>query len=420
MADFFQPGSITTLHRLTEGGVERLESELERFGQTDGIGLVLPALYREFEHPAMKQICDELREVRYLKRIVVAVGQATREQYEHAKTFFHGFHTPVTALWMEDPRVEALWELFETNDLSVGGPGKGRTCWLSFGCLFADDEIEVIGLHDCDIRNYSRELLARLMYPVAHPNLGLEFCKGYYARVSETLHGRVTRLFFTPLVRVIQEMMPEVPYLRFLDAFRYALAGEFAMQTHLAKVLRIPSHWGLEVGVLSEVFRNVAPLRIAQVDLTNNYEHKHQDLSAGDPDQGLRRMARDIAASLFRSVAQEGFVITTDHFRAMQIYYIRFAQDTILRYQADAIINGLKFDRHEEDHAVHAFAQALKDAAESYVEDPLGAPQIPNWNRVGAAIPDIYDRLRSIMADMEVKNPDPADQNPSNEEPQTS
>jgi len=84
---------------------------------------------------------------------------------------------------------------------------------------------KVIAIHDCDIRDYDRELLARLIYPVVHPNLGFECCKGYYARVSTRLHGRVSRLFFTPLIRAIQDMMAQVPYLKFLDSFRYALAG---------------------------------------------------------------------------------------------------------------------------------------------------------------------------------------------------
>jgi glucosyl-3-phosphoglycerate synthase len=402
MSDFFQPGTITTLHRLTEGGVERLESELERFGDANPVGLVLPALYREFESEAMRGIVEELRQVRYLRRIVCAIGNATKEQYAHARTFFDEFRVPVTALWLEDPRVVELMDLFAKNDLSPGGPGKGRACWMAFGCLFAEEDIDVVALHDCDIRNYSREIVARLVYPLAHPNLGYEFNKGFYARVSETLHGRVTRLFFTPLVRAVQGMTPEIPYLRFLDSFRYALAGEFAMQADLARAIRIPNHWGLEVGVLAEVYRNVSPLRISQVDLADNYEHKHQDLSPGDPEKGLRRMARDIAMSLFRSIAQEGFVLTQDHFRSLLIYYIRFAQDTIRRYYADAVINGLKFDRHAEDVAVHAFAESLRDASAMYLEDPLGAPQIPNWNRVASAIPDVYDRLRSITADMQI------------------
>jgi glucosyl-3-phosphoglycerate synthase len=138
------------------------------------------------------------------------------------------------------------------------------------------------------------------------------------------------------------------------------------------------------------------------VDIADNYEHKHQELSAEDPEKGLRRMARDIATSLFRSIAQEGFTLTTDHFRSMLIYYIRYAQDTIRRYDADAQINGLSFDRHAEDTAVHSFAESLRDAAKSYQDDPLGAPQIPNWNRVVAAIPDIYPRLREICSTMQV------------------
>jgi glucosyl-3-phosphoglycerate synthase len=402
MSDFFQPGIISTLHRLTSGGLERLEVDLTRFNRANPIGLVLPALYREFEMPAMANIVEELRSVTYFRRIVCAIGDATREQYEHARTFFEGFQVPVTPLWLEDPRMLEILALLKKNEVDPGGPGKGRACWLAFGSLFVDDDIEVIALHDCDIQNYTRELAARLVWPVAHPNLGMEFCKGFYARVSDRLHGRVTRLFFTPLVRAIQGMTPELPYLRFLDSFRYALAGEFAMKADLARAIRIPSHWGLEVGVLSEIFRNVSPLRVCQVDLTDNYEHKHQDLSAGDPEKGLRRMSRDIATSLFRSIAQEGVVLGADHLRSLQVYYIRFAQDTIRRYHADALINGLKFDRHSEDGAVGVFAQSLRDAADAYMQDPLGAPQIPNWNRVAAAIPDIFERLQAVNDDLEI------------------
>ncbi len=401
MADFFQPGVITTLHRLTQGGLDRLERELGSFHQTGRVGLVLPALIREFEHPAMDRIIEELREARWLRRMVVAIGQATREQYEAARARFDYFPYPVTALWMEHEAVESLFAEFEQSDLCVGGPGKGRTCWLSFGCLFAEGDVDVVALHDADIRDYSREMLARLAFPVAHPNLAYDFAKGYYARISNTLNGRVTRLFFTPLIRAIQGMTPEIPYLRFLDSFRYALAGEFALRADLAQQIRIPSDWGLEVGVLAEVYRNTALTRICQVDIADNYDHKHQDLGT-ESSAGLRRMARDIAASLFRTIAQEGFVLTTDHFRSLLIFYIRFAQDTIQRYYADAVINGLQLDRHAEDTAVTVFAESLRDATLSYKENPLGGPQIPNWHRVVAALPDIYPRLRAITAEMKL------------------
>lgn len=402
MSDFYQLGVVATIHRLGTPDIVRLERELEVFNAVNPVGLILPALYTEFERPAMDRIIAELRQVRWLKRIVVAIRRASAEQYREARSRFQGFQVPVTALWMEHPEVQSILQLLEKNDLSAGGPGKGQTCWLSQGLLLAWDDCEIIALHDCDIIGYSRDLLARLVYPLAHPNLAFEFAKGFYARFSDRLHGRVTRLFFTPLVRAIQRLRPvEIPYLRFLDSFRYPLAGEFAMNTNLARTNRIPSDWGLEVGVLAEVFRNTAVSRVCQVDISENYEHKHSPLSADDPDKGLRRMTCDIAKSLFRTLAQEGVVLSADDFRALQVYYVRLAEDTIQRYYADALVNGLEFDRHEEGTAVQVFVQSIAEAASAYTQDPLGAPQIPNWNRVASGLPDIYDRLRRAAAAMD-------------------
>ena len=400
MSDFYQTGVVATLHRLTQGGSDRLERDLEAFSRVRPIGLVLPALYSEFQHPAMEGILRELREVRYLRRIVVAIGGCDREQFEEARARFRRFRVPVTAIWMEAPEIQDIFDLLEAKDLVTGKPGKGRTCWLSFGYILACGDCDILALHDCDIRNYRRDLLARLVYPVGNPNLGFEFSKGYYARVADRLYGRVTRLFFTPLIRAIMDMSPRIPYLNFLDSFRYALAGEFAMTADLARVIRIPCDWGLEVGTLSEVYRNCAVSRICQVDLSDNYEHKHKELSPDNPKEGLRRMTLDIAKSVFRTIAQEGFVLGSDQFRALQLYYTRFAQDTIRRYYADAVINSLQFDLDQEDSAVTVFAKSLREAATEFVDDPLGQPQMPNWNRVVAAVPDIFQRLRDSVTEI--------------------
>lgn len=165
------------------------------------------------------------------------------------------------------------------------------------------------------------------------------------------------------------------------------------MKTNLARVNRIPGDWGLEVGVLAEVFRNCATARVCQVDVTDNYEHKHQDLSSEDASKGLRRMTVDIAKSLFRTIAGEGVVLTKDHFRSLQVRYVRMAEDTIQRYYADAMVNGLEFDRHSEEMAVATFAKSLREAAAEFVEDPLGVPLIPNWNRVASAVPEFFNLL---------------------------
>jgi len=397
MADFHQAGVVTTLHRLRPNQIERLEQDLERFSRNRPIGLVLPALYSEFETPAMQRIVCELRQVRYLQRIVVALGRATPEQHARARGFFEDFYTPVALVCMEGARIQALLKMLEDRGLSAGGDGKGRSCWMAYGYLLAMHDCDVIALHDCDIVNYDRQLLARLCYPVTHPHLAFEFCKGFYARVTDRMHGRVARLFVAPLVRAMESMAPVVPFLTYLASFRYPLAGEFAMDINLARVNRIPADWGLEVGVLAEVFRNCAVSRTCQVDLTDNYEHKHQILSADDFSKGLTRMACDIAKSLFRTLAAEGLVFTADHFRSLEVRYVRMAEDTIARYYADAMLNGLRFDRHAEEIAVTAFAKTLRRAAADFIDDPTGLPLIPNWNRVPAAIPEFFELLQDAV-----------------------
>jgi glucosyl-3-phosphoglycerate synthase len=273
---------------------------------------------------------------------------------------------------------------------------------LCYGYLLAREDVDIIALHDCDIRNYDKSLLTRLCYPVANPNLGFEFCKGFYARVSEKMHGRVTRLFFTPLVRALLTIQPTTRFLRYLDSFRYALSGEFAMRADLARVNRIPSDWGLEVGMLAEVYQNCAISRICQVDIADNYEHKHQVLSEGDASQGLRRMTLEIAKNLFRTLAAQGCVLGDAEFRTLLVHYQQLAQDTINKYYADAMINGLQFDRHAEASAATSFVESLREAAAAYTENPLSQPIIPSWNRVLHAIPGFFDLILDVAEDMEL------------------
>jgi glucosyl-3-phosphoglycerate synthase len=83
--------------------------------------------------------------------------------------------------------------------------------------------------------------------------------------------------------------------------------------------------------------------------------------------------------------------------QTLQIRYVRKAEDTITRYHADAMINDLAFDRHEEETAVETFAQALRIAADEYFTDPLGAPLIPNWNRITSALPGFLGALSEAV-----------------------
>jgi glucosyl-3-phosphoglycerate synthase len=397
MSDFYQTGVVATLHRLGQRRIEDIEDELVRFSRQSPMALVLPALYSEFETEAMTIILRELGKVPYLKQIVLTLGAADYKQFADAKQRISGAHKNVRVIWNDGERLGRLYHLLEEYQLPTGPAGKGRACWVAYGYVLASGQAKIIALHDCDILNYNRELLARLLHPIANPNVDFEFCKGYYARYTNKLHGRVTRLFVTPFVRTLEEVFGHLPFLVYLDSFRYPLAGEFAMDTELARVNRIPADWGLEVGVLAEVYRNCSLKRICQVDLADNYEHKHQALSSDDAQKGLMRMTVDIAKTFFRMLAAEGAVFGDGTFRTIQTKYVRTAEDTITRYHADAMINGLEFDRHEEEVAVQAFSQAIALAADDYLKDPLGVPLIPNWNRVAAALPDFFAQLERAV-----------------------
>ncbi|MEW6409636.1 MAG: glycosyl transferase [Nitrospirota bacterium] len=397
MSDFYQTGVIATFHRLGKLNLEKIESELNWYAQQRPIALVLPSLYSEIEGEALKDIIRELKEVKYLREIVVTLGQSNEEEFKHAKEFFSVLPQKVRIIWNDGKRVQNLYTLLEEQGLSAGIDGKGRSTWMSYGYIIAVGECDVIALHDCDILTYNREMLARLCYPVTNPNLDYEFCKGFYSRVTDRMHGRVTRLLVTPLIRALEKLLGYLPLLVYFDSFRYPLAGEFSMITDLARVNRIPGDWGLEVSVLAEVYRNCAIRRICQVDLCENYEHKHQELSPEDPEKGLMKMAVDITKSLFRTLASEGVIFSEGLFKTLIATYLRTSQDMLKRYEDDCAINGLFFDRHEEGTAVEAFTRGIRIAGQTIMEDPLGAPLIPSWSRVTSAIPDIPNMIKEAV-----------------------
>ena len=397
MSDFSQTGVVATLHRLGGRTLESLESDLQLFSRTQPIALALPALYSEFEGEAMPRILEEVSKVPYLTQVVLTLGQADPRQFADVRRRMAGLHSNVRIIWNDGPRIQRIYSDLKEMHLTVSENGKGRSCWLAYGYVLACARAKIIALHDCDILNYSRELLARLCYPVADVRIDYVFAKGYYARVAGRMYGRATRLLVAPMVRALERVIGYHPFLVYLESFRYPLAGEFCMYSDLARINRIPADWGLEVGVLSEVYRNFSVNRICQVEITDNYEHKHQSLSADDAQKGLMRMAVDIAKTLFRTLAAEGVELSGGMFRTLQAQYVRTAEDMITRYHADAMVNGLSFDRHAEEEAVDAFARGLRLAAESYLADPLGQPLIPNWNRVVAAMPDIYQRLHEAV-----------------------
>ena len=162
-------------------------------------------------------------------------------------------------------------------------------------------------------------------------------------------------MFVTPFVDAMGRIMRERgldelrQFFTYHRTFNYPLAGEFSFLTRLARGINIAYDWGLEVSTLSEVYERVMNQKIAQVDLAPNYEHKHQDISPDDASKGLHRMVVDIAKFYLNYVRSYGFSLDDSTVDMILHSYYENALTFIKSYSDDAEVNGLIFDRYQEE-----------------------------------------------------------------------
>ena len=387
----FQQGLITTVHDYSLGNLDALafNRELSQRATT----LLIPCLMEEFSRPALALIRDTLSTLKGLNRLVIALAAPTAEDVAHAEAFFAGMPFPVQVHWTNGPAVQQLLESMGELGLDVTGPpGKGWAVWQGLG--IACQDAEVVGLFDADIRTFGSAYPERMLRPLLDRSHGVAYVKAFYSRLSletQSLQGRATRLFVGPLLVSLEQIFGPLPYLRYLQSFRYPLAGEFAFTSDLAMNLRIPSDWGLEVGLLSEVFRHVAPSRIAQVDL-GLFDHKHKELGS-KPSEGLQRMAGEIFGTVLRGLMEhEGSVMTMDQIPTLEVLYRRVGEDRVRQFGIDSAINRLPFDRHGEELAVHRFAELLRHGLSDLMASPI-AHQLPSWSRLKSCNPSLQADL---------------------------
>ena len=400
MPDFSQYGPITTIHELGTVDTAELERKLTVAVREFPIGLVLPITASDMKAEPFANIARKLVDAKFIESIVVILNRTESvEDYKKTYSFTEQLGDRCRILWTDGPRGTQLYQQLTDAGFDVSRPGKGRAVWTAFGYLLADPKIKAYVLQDCDIVNYDNDMLMRLCLPMAHPSLDFDFCKAYYARCTDRMHGRVARLLMTPITRAMISVLGSDKFLVFVRSFRYPLAGEFAVSAALARSNRIPCDWGLEVGTLAEVFRNTSPKRVCQVDLGRAYEHKHQPLSLDDRSCGLMGMASDILTSILRTLMSNGMVVTRGHLLSIRNSYLRLAQDAIRQYHADALMNSLEYDRHGEEEAIEAFAEQITAAGELVFNDPSEAIALPTWTRVVAALPDFPSQLRKMADD---------------------
>jgi glucosyl-3-phosphoglycerate synthase len=368
------------------------------FSKFRPITLILPSLYSEIKGKALPNIVNEISKINYLQNIVIGLDKADESEFINAKNFFSKLPQKHKILWHDGPNLKKLDKKLADNNLAPQEMGKGRNVWYCMGYILALGNTEAVALHDCDILTYKKDLLSRLVYPVANPKFNFDFCKGYYPRISKNkVKGRVSRLLVTPILRALEKTIGNKEFISFIDSFRYPLAGEFSFRRRVLKDIRIPYDWGLEIGVLSEMYRNFSGNRLCQVDIADKYDHKHQNISFDDKSTGLSKMSIDIIKVLIRKLASQGEVFSMAIFRTLKATYFREALDFVQIYKKDAMMNSYEIDVHEEESAVELFARNIMEAGQTFLDSPMESPNIPTWNRVDTAFPNFSDELRNAI-----------------------
>ena len=112
----------------------------------------------------------------------------------------------------------------------------------------------------------------------------------------------------------------------------------------------MPEHWGVDISLLAAV--KALGAGIAQTDLSDRYDHKHQLLSADNAQLGLHRMARDVISTLLSIAGRD--IVDADTFDEK-------LQHAVSAHRANAISNGIPVNEDEELVAVKLFSQLIRE-----------------------------------------------------------
>lgn len=357
--DFVQD-RITTIHHLSD---QRPASRQSSFAA------IVPMLGRELEGGGAREVLQAIDAVD--PELIVVPVRADEAMIRSSTWLVEEIEAPVEVLWCNAPGLDS-----HLKRLGLPGPGKGRDVWLATG--IAATEAEVLGYIDADIEGFTPTQVERLISPI---DASIAFSKGYYARVEDgRLYGRLFRLLIQPLIAALQERNDHA-LLAYLDSFRYALSGEFAVRADVVTGWSFPADMGLEIGLLGEGFRDLGFDGSAQVDL-GFYRHDHRPVRGPN---GLEGMAPEVIGALADVIERHTDNAWSDEIEAT---YLECANRLIEQYERDATGNGLDYDRSGERAQVERYRKAIRE--------PSRPEWLPPWSQVSLAPQEV--RERSVAA----------------------
>jgi glucosyl-3-phosphoglycerate synthase len=391
MSDFTQNGVICTLPRLNEAHLETFDAHrMPALSKACPVSLILPCHAADLGRPALDHICGQLADARWLQHVLVPVnGLPSEEVPALQRRLSSQISSRVTVFSTDEPPLHSVLAAASGRPDSILRPGKGLNVWAALGILHAARVPGLYVLQDADVLSFQRSTLARLCLTIAEPTLAFDFAKMYYSRVTDRLYGRVSRLFFAPLLLSLIHIAGHHPLLDFLQSFRYPLSGECALRSSLASSLPVWEGWSLEVGMLAEVFRRLEPERVCQVDGGTGYDHKHQPAETG-----LQPMCLQIAETLFQQLATEGCRVDASFRQTLLRAQAKHATEAARRSAALAYMNSIPCDLENERQVALGFASAISESGRN---DFRQHPPLPSWESVERSQPGLLPSLARLL-----------------------
>jgi glucosyl-3-phosphoglycerate synthase len=220
-------------------------------------------------------------------------------------------------------------EVYSENQLMPGyGPaqGKGDAMWRALSVATGD----IVMFADSDTMDFGEHFVYGTLGPLLADER-VQFCKAAYRRPFTEGEksiadggGRVTELMAKPLLNLFY---PE------LAGFVQPLAGEFAARRELFKGVPFFTGYGVEIGMMIDVFKKVGLEGMAQVDLGTR-QNRHQTLA------NLTRMSSVVLRTL---AMREGIVPRQADDSEPELWELR-QPDTYLH--AVATEDGLRLDEY--------------------------------------------------------------------------
>jgi glucosyl-3-phosphoglycerate synthase len=172
--------------------------------------------------------------------------------------------------------------------------GKGDNLWRALTAVRGD----LVCFVDADSADFGPHFVCGLLGPlICQPDT--EYVKAYYRRpwrdregVRATGGGRVTHLTARPL---LGRFYPD------LLAFEQPLAGEMAARRTLFEAVPFATGYGLEIGLLIDIYQRVGLAAMCQVDLDSR-QNRHRPLEELGP------MADAVLETLTARLVDEGRV----------------------------------------------------------------------------------------------------------------